>query len=116
MTEALKTSEVDKLYNSLDLLTDDKQLTTLNIVSITTNLMQIVEKYPNTTGPMKKELVMHVLKRFVEDNTDGEDEVALLLLFINTFLPSVIDTIISLDKKELAIKIHNKIKKWFSCL
>lgn len=105
---------VNKLYETLIRIIGDKELTTANAVLIATNLMQIVEKYPNISGPQKKELVIYVLKRFVVDHLYGENEQA-LLLFIDVFLPSVIDTIISVDKKELAIKIRKGLKACFSC-
>lgn len=105
---------VNKLYETLSNIIGDNKLTTTNAVLITTNLMQIVEKYPNVSGTQKKNLVIHVLKRFVIDNLEGNDEQA-MLLFIDVFLPSIIDTIISIDKKVLAIKMHKGLKACFSC-
>lgn len=103
---------VDKLYESISLIGD--KVTTLNVVFIATNLMQIVEKYPKISGQQKKTLVIDVLKKFVVDNLDGDDETA-LLIFIDTFLTSVIDAMISIDKKELVIKIKKGFKKCFIC-
>jgi hypothetical protein len=103
---------IDRLYESISLMGD--KITTLNVVLISTNLMQIVEKYPKITGSQKKALVIHVLKKFAVDHLDGDDETA-LLIFINTFLPSVIDAMISIDKKELAIKIKKGFKICFPC-
>ena len=112
---SLPTSDlVDKLYDSLSSIIGDQQVTSANIVFIATNLMQIVEKYPSLSGSKKKPLVIHVLKRFVIDHLDGEDESA-LLLFIDTFLPSVIDSIILIDKKKIIIKIKKGLKACFSC-
>lgn len=105
---------VDRLYESLSRIIGDKKVTTVNIVLIATNLMKIVEKYPDLHGTQKKSLVIHVLKRFVVDHLDGEAESS-LILFIDMFLPSVIDTIISVDKKEVAIKIKKGFKACFAC-
>jgi hypothetical protein len=76
--------------------------------------MQIVEKYPKISGIQKKSLVIQVLKKFVIDQSDGDTENA-LLLFIDTFLPSVIDTIISVDVKDLVINIKKGVKSFFIC-
>lgn len=105
---------VDRLYESLSRIIGDKKVTTVNIVLIATNLMKIVEKYPDLHGTQKKSLVIHVLKRFVVDHLDGEEESS-LILFIDMFLPSVIDTIVSVDKKEIAVKIGKGLKACFPC-
>jgi hypothetical protein len=112
--ETLPLKHVNKLYETLTYIIDKNELSTTNTVLISTNLMQIVEKYPGITGPQKKDLVIHVLKRFVIDHLNGENKQA-MLLFIDAFLPSVIDTIISVDKKELAIKIRKGFKACLSC-
>lgn len=76
--------------------------------------MQIVEKYSKLSGEQKKSLVINVIKKFVVDHLDGDNETE-LLIFIDTFLPSVIDVMISIDKKELAIKIQKGFKLCFPC-
>lgn len=105
---------VDKLYISLSELVKGKKLTTENAVQIAINLMQIVETYPNLHGKQKKALVLQVLKLFVRGNMDGDEERA-LLTFIDLFLPTVIDTLVSVDKKEIAIKIKKGFKLCFPC-
>lgn len=104
----------DKLYNSLSSLVGDEKITTDNIVSIATNLMQIVDTYPELKGVEKKSMIMHVLKRFVRDRLDGDVENT-VIMFIDLLLPSVIDTIVSVDKKEIVVKIHKSLKSCFSC-
>ena len=106
---------VDNLYESLSIIIGSEKITTVNIALVATNLMQIVEKYPKISGSQKKALVIHVLKKFVIDQVDGEAETA-LILFIDTFLPSIIDVIVSVDKKEVYVKIKKGFKSCFSCL
>jgi hypothetical protein len=108
------TKDVDRLYESLSRIIINKKVTTVNIVIIATNLMQIVEKYPNLLGVHKKSLVIYVLKKFVVNNIKGETELS-LLLFIDMFLPSVMDIIISVDKKEISVKIGKGLKTFFQC-
>tara|TARA_B110000908_G_C10216087_1_gene432887 strand:+ start:1235 stop:1594 length:360 start_codon:yes stop_codon:yes gene_type:complete len=110
----LKKTEADQLYDSLVRLIGNNKITTFTVVTITTNMMQVVERYPKLTGTMKKELVTHVIKRFVYDNLGGEDEDS-LILFIDKFLPSVIDMIVSIDKKESVIDIRKGFKSCFPC-
>ena len=106
---------IDNIYKDLSQIVGDKKLTTTNIVNITISLMQIVEKYPTLHGKEKKELVIYVLKKSVKDHIFDTDSEESLLLFIETFLPSIIDSVISIDKKELTINITKKLKSCFSC-
>lgn len=110
----LSSELINKLYSSLTNIAKGEQITTLNIVLISTNLMQIVEKYPNINGEQKKALVIQVLARFTNDTLSGDDKIG-VMLFINTFLPDIIDTIISVDKKQIIINIRKTFKSCFPC-
>ncbi len=104
-----------KLYNSLSIIVTDKKIDNTNVILITTNLMQIVEEYPGLKGEQKKTLIIDVLKRFVIDNLNDTEE-TFVLTFIDSVLPYVIDTIISVDKKEIAVKMKKSFKVCFpSC-
>ena len=94
---------VDKLYDSLTKIIKANEINQENIVKVALNLMQIVEKYPNISGQQKKALVIHVLRRFCEDNKD-------LHPFIEHILPSVIDTMISLDRSEVIVAVATGCK------
>jgi len=110
----LPTSDsLNKIYESLSLVSND--INTSNIIQLTINLMRIIEKYPNLTGTQKKETIIYVLKKVIKDNLDNDETKQNLLFFIDTFLPYVIDTIISVDKKEVVIKIKKGFKKCFTC-
>lgn len=105
---------VNKLYNNVSVLIEGKKIDTTNVVLIATNLIQIVEKYPELKGEQKKALLIDVLKRFVKDNLEDEEE-TVVLTFIDLFLPSVIDTIIAVDKKEIVLKMKKGFKSCFPC-
>jgi hypothetical protein len=107
-------SMVNKLYDSLGVITGDVPITTVNVVDFVTCLMKIVETYPELSGKQKKSLVIHVIKKFVTDHLSGEEETR-LLMFCDVFLPSYIDTIVAVDKKEIVLKIQKKFKSCFSC-
>ena len=103
----------DQLYNNLITLLGDEKISSVNIVLITASLMQVVEKFPGLPGNEKKDLIIQVLKRYTIDKIDDEEEEKSVLLFIDLFLPSVIDTIISVDKKKLVINVISVLKKCF---
>jgi len=106
------TKYVDGLYKTLT--KSDSPLTKENITTIVINLMQLVEKYPDLTGEQKKLLVIHVIKKFIKDITDKEEE-EVLLTFVDIFLPTLIDTLVSVDKKEILIKIKKNFSSCFPC-
>lgn len=103
---------VDGLYNTLS--KGDSPVTKENITTIVINLMQLVEKYPDLTGKQKKKLVIHVVKKFIEDKTDNEEE-EVLLTFVDIFLPALIDTLVLVDKKEIVIKLKKTFSSCFYC-
>lgn len=83
-----------KLYDSLS----NNSMSAENIITTTVTLMQISEQFKTLTGPMKKQLVLDVIKDSIKDNEE-------LVYLVDMILPSLIDTIISVDKKELRIKV-----------
>lgn len=103
---------VDNLYATLS--ESNLSLTKENITTIVINLMQLVQKYPDLTGIQKKNLVIYVVKKFIEDKTDKEEE-EVLLTFVDIFLPTLIDTLVSIDKKEIVIKLKKTFSSCFSC-
>jgi wobble nucleotide-excising tRNase len=105
------TDVVDNIYKSLYDIIQNEKITTDNIIVITTRLMKIVEQYSDLNGSKKKVIVIRVMKRIVRDTLEGESDS--LISFIDMFLPSIIDTLIAVDKKELVFKIVKKLKICF---
>lgn len=58
---------------------------------ITSELIQIVEKYKNLTGTQKKMLVINVLKKIINEQVTTEEEKIALNLIINNVVPQTID-------------------------
>jgi len=103
------TELINKLYSQFVNIMNGVSITSTNIMSISITLMKIVEKNKKISGQMKKELVIHLIRKFVIDNTSPED-IDNILFVVNYILPNLIDTIISIDKKEIIIAT----KKTFS--
>ena len=107
------------LYKKLESLDSESGLTSHNIAGIVISLMQFVQTIVGMNGKQKKNLVLSVLKKRVEEAVPEMESQRDLLLFIDATLPSVIDGFIALNNGELKIKIKNKIvkiiKKCFSC-
>ena len=109
---------IDKLYIELKkILRSEKDgeiatITPENIITIALNLMQVVETYQELKGVEKKQLIINTLKKFIDDEMKGKDpEYRLLILsIVNTTLPIAIDAFISIDTKQIQIKITGYLK------
>lgn len=101
----------NQLYEQLETMVKEKSLTLTNIVDCVVDLMVLIERISKMSGEEKKKCVISVLKTYLEKNMTEHKE---LLAFVETTLPPLIDTLISLDKKE--IKIHvDKCLKFLCC-
>ncbi len=89
---------VDQLTETVSKIVKDEQITTLNILSICINLMQVVEKYPKLTGNQKKELVLRALSNAVSKK--GGDNALMALI------PSFIDNAISIENSQVKISVN----------
>lgn len=96
---------IRELYNSIY----SKNVDSTNIVSYVVLLMKIINSHKTISNIDKKKFVIFVLQKFVELNISNEAEAQILNDFINNILPNVIDTMISLDNKEIIIKTENYV-------
>jgi hypothetical protein len=106
---------ITRLYTQLKDIVGDATVDRENIVGIALALMQLVEEYPDIKGPQKKDLVLHVLKLFIKDTIPDQSEAELVTSVVELTLPTVIDTIVSVDKKELKIKLRKGCRKLLAC-
>jgi len=105
----------ERIYKELKRLIGNENLSHSNVIPILLNLMQVVEHYSLLSGMQKKTLVLKVLDHLIEDQFDDKQEVDKMKLLVQMTLPTVIDTIISIDKKKLQINTKKGIRKLFAC-
>ena len=109
---------IRELYNSIY----SKTIDVSNISSYIVLLMKIIDGYKNVENTEKKTLIVFVLRKYVELNVLNHDDSSILLSFINNILPNLIDTLISIDNKEVIIKCNNnksccaRFRQCFGCL
>ena len=96
------------LYGNLVTLIGNNILDSKNIINIVINLMKIVEDFPSMSGYGKKMLVIKVLKFFI--NKISYDNADILDMFVDRFLPSIIDEIISIDKNKIIINAKSRLQ------
>jgi len=99
------------------------KLTLLNIMSILTNLMQIVEQYNNLTGSQKQMLVIDALKQVINEqysitNLDDLAEKYILFTLIDNALPKIITALVASINGEIKFikKNESKILSFFGKL
>ena len=77
--------------------------------------MQLVESYPNLNGRQKKHVILEAINMLIDDQHDNVEDAAQLKSLVQITLPTVIDTIVSVDRKELQVKIKKYCGILFSC-
>lgn len=95
--------KLDSLYIYVKSLLGSDKITSLNIIKIINDLMQIVETYKGLTGNQKQMLILNTLKKLVNDqysdlsttSPEIETERALLLMIIDHTAPNIINTLVS---------------------
>lgn len=76
-------------------------------------LMQTCEDFHDMTGPEKRTLIIKVFVRWTEDTMIEGFQKQCILFFIENILPSLISTVVDLDKGK--VKIHLS-KLYSGCL
>ena len=87
---------VDKIYNMLE----NRNLTTENILLVTVTIMSRVqnEVKDKNKGDLKKEIVICVLKKIIDENVEDEELCTQLDIMINTCIPPAIDTMVQIAR------------------
>lgn len=109
-------SYIDKLYTEIMNVIEKNNIEITDIVGVTINMMKIVDKYKNINGVQKKNLILHILGKLIDDKIEDEQLVNNLKFIINMTMPFVIDTFISIDKRELIIKMKKRCSKYKCCV
>ncbi len=108
---------VEHLYSYMKCVHHEK-ITPTNIIVIATELMQIVEKYKELTGPQKKMLVINVIKKVVNSQIDSQETRLALNTIIDFTLPTVIDNLVDAINGNIKFnkeKVQSFFKKYICC-
>ena len=109
-TEKFPLKLVEKLYTRL-VLEMNFELSPSNITMYLVTLMQLVESVTSLKGHDKKNLVIQVMEFLImEQIRDDNEYKEQLTLLVKLTLPELIDTIVSIDRKEVKIKIKKGVK------
>ena len=87
-----------------------------NLMSILPQLMKHVKKYKSLSGLEKRSMVISMLKHII-DITDGPGNDALWDPILKNLVPSIIDTLVEVDKGNLRINRNNScMRKLLGCI
>ena len=111
----IPTKAITRLYDELKDVVGTRSIDKENVVGIVLSLMKLVEKHDDVKGEQKKNLIIYVLNCFINDTVSDKNEAEVITGIVNFTLPTVIDTIVSIDKKELKIKLVKGCNKLFAC-
>jgi|SRR3989304_2621317 len=103
--EQLSNYFIQKAYQHLEGLIGDGKLTLANAVGLTVATMQYMETMKGIDGVVKKFVVMNAIKRYIKEHISDKQEQMDLLIFADMTLPSMIDTFIQIDLKEIVFNV-----------
>lgn len=109
------TDTVMKIYTEISTAIGDNQFTAANAIGIVVNLMQLAGQYPKLSGVQRKAIVVDVVNRLIDERSNDEETKAQLKFLIQTLISPLIDTIISIDNKEIRIALEKGCKRAFPC-
>jgi len=90
-------------------LNSDSRIEAKTILKFIIYLMQKVEKQ-KLDGMSKKEIVISIIKTILNENRNNIQNIDCIENFVNVILPKLIDIVISIDRKEVYIKLENSFK------
>lgn len=109
---------VDKIYGSVKNTIIGLKKGEFNVVRVIewgTNIMLVVEKYPELSGENKKQIVIAVIRKLVGELKLSDSDEQTADLVVETALPVVIDLVVAASRGNLDLnKIGGRIKKiWY---
>ena len=101
----------DKLYDAIKASIGTQSISVASVIIMITTAMVEVEKITSLTGPQKKELVIHVIGRLIDEiPSNQEDKAAIKSAFV-LFAPSIIDTIVAASRGKYNLNLASRTKK-----
>jgi hypothetical protein len=102
---------LDRIYASLKHWTDGtKEITSAGLTILVLEVIQLVEKV-KINGAAKKQLALDLVEKLIRESSIEDKEN--FLMIAKAIVPSMIDSIIDIDKRKITIKTQKKIR---SCM
>jgi len=97
------TQYADQIYSRVKASIGAQRVTVASVTIMITTAMVEVEKITTLTGPQKKNLVLHVTDRLVDEIPADQEDRAAIKAAVALFAPVLIDTIVAASKGQFGI-------------
>jgi hypothetical protein len=94
-------SKEDNINHIISLIKNQERINKDNVINVLIKIMIVIQKDIKSEGEYKKEIALGVLNKLIKDSDIEDKEV--LLLFVEAYVPSVIDSLISISKRKVVI-------------
>ena len=102
---------ISNLENNLKMIIHNRDGITLsNLVYIISDIMVVISKYKQLSGPEKKSIILLIITKAIENNITDESLKLILLVMMETAMLEMIDLLISINKGDINFN-YNKFKK-----
>lgn len=105
-----------EIYTSVLRTIRTRKISAADLVIVATSTMSIVQRYPRLSGQQKKQLVVEVLTKVVDDSDLlPADQEQAALMFIQFTLPPMIDVVVDAYRHN-GIDLKKSVNSCFPCL
>lgn len=91
----------DLVYDAVRNGFGPQTVTPASVLVLMTLAMRAVERMGTSTGPEKKAIVLHVVRRLLEEIPEQQSDRAMIIAAAEVMLPAAIDTVIAAARGKL---------------
>ena len=96
----------DTVYNEVKEMLKDKKVELSELTSILAPVMVLIEKVAaDKSGSEKKELLIHVFKKIIDETDLSDEQKGYLNIACDTVIPPLVDAIIAASRGDLDLNI-----------
>ncbi len=107
---------VGQIYDEAKKLLVNGKVDPAGLLSLTAKIMELVERSPGLQGFEKKQVVIEVVKKLVDETDLSEEDNAKVDVIIETTLPMAIDVIVSASRGAFNLNnLRTKLRKLCAC-
>jgi hypothetical protein len=105
-----------ELLYKLDIIVDEKKITSENIIFVVTNLMTVMHKYKNISGEQKKQSILFFILIIINKSDLIPDDKKNLIFIVENIVPGAIDVLVDVYKKKYILKYSKSCFKSLCCI
>jgi len=102
----MNTEKIVQIAKDIELViekTHTGEVDIMSIIELTTDVMELIEVYPELKGRDKKKALLLIMKNIINHRVTDEDKKQMLLSMVDTVVSSVADVVIDASKGKFNI-------------